>query len=151
MPSAEPKTTTVTRGQARYRSWVSDVLVYTLVLNLFDEYWDAIVIESFTVSVLTAVLMKVLLDALALVEHHVHGFVGARNKVLGVISMWLVLFLSKFVILETVELVFGDEVELGQFLDVVVLIITMMAARELNARAYDALGQPDEEEVEAAS
>jgi hypothetical protein len=138
----------ITPAQARYRSWVSDVLVYTLVLNLFDEFYDAISIESFTISVLTAVLMKVLLDLLTQVEHRVHDFVGAYNKYLGIVSMWVVLFLSKFVILEIVDFVFGDEVELGHFLDVVLLILTMMAVRELNKWAYNALG-PSGEQSEA--
>ena len=101
-------------------------------------------IESFTISVLTAVLLKVLLDILTRVEHHVHGFFADRSKVLGVLSVWVVLFLSKFVILEVVDIVFGDEVELGKFLDVVILIITMMVAQLLNRRAYDALGVSDD-------
>jgi hypothetical protein len=55
---------TITSAQARYASWVADVLVYIVVLNLFVEFVDAIVIESFWISILTAILLKLLLDAL---------------------------------------------------------------------------------------
>jgi len=126
------ETVTVTPAQQRYASWARDVLIYTAVLNLFVEYADAIIIESFTISLLTATVLKVMLDLLTEVEHRVSGFFGQFNKLLGYFSMWVVLFLSKFVILEVIDLIFGDNVELGKFLDVVVLIITMMVVRELN-------------------
>ena len=139
MPSGT-KTVTVTSAQEVYGSWASDVLVYTVVLNLFVEYSDAVVIDSFTISLLTAVVLKVMLDLLTLAEHHVSGFFGNIHKALGYASMWVVLFLSKFVILEVIDLIFGDEVELGKFLDVVVLVLTLMIVRELARRAYLALG-----------
>ena len=72
-----------------------------------------------------------------------HEFVSRYSKLLGYVSMWVVLFLSKFVILEVIDIVFGDHVDLGKFLDVVALIITMMVASELTRRAYVALGEPE--------
>ena len=148
---SDVKTVTVTPAQERFTSWASDVLVYTAVLNLFVEYMDAIVIDSFTISLFTAAVLKVLLDLLTAVEHRVSHFFGQYSKVLGFLSMWLVLFLSKFVILEVIDIIFGDHVELGKFLDVVFLIITMMVVRELVARAYKALGEPEPAEPAASS
>lgn len=46
------------------RSWTADVLIYVVILNLFDEFSDAITIESLWISLLTAVVMKILLDAI---------------------------------------------------------------------------------------
>jgi hypothetical protein len=131
-----------TPAQQRFVSWTSDVLVYTVVLNLFVEYSDAIVIDSFTISILAAVVMKVLLDLLTGVEHAVREFFGRINRALGLLAMWLVLFLSKFVILEVFDLIFGDHVELGKFIDVLLLIVAMMVARIGTGRLYQALGEP---------
>ena len=140
---SDKKTVTVTAAQERFQSWASDVLVYTVVLNLFVEYADAIVIDSFTISLFTAAVLKVLLDLLTYVEHHVSHFFGRIHKVLGLLSMWVVLFLSKFVILEVIDIIFGDHVELGKFLDVVVLVLSLMIARELVHRVYLALGESE--------
>jgi hypothetical protein len=148
---ADVRTVTVTRAQERFASWASDVLVYTVVLNLFVEYSEAIVIDSFTISLFTAAVLKILLDILTAVEHRVGHFFGQYAKWLGFASMWMVLFLSKFVILEVIDIVFGEHVELGKFLDVVFLIITMMVVRALVARAYEALGVPEAEEPAATS
>jgi hypothetical protein len=54
--------------------------------------------------------------------------------------VWLVLFGSKFLILEVVDLVFGEHVELGKFLDVILLVIVLMVAREVFQRIYVSLG-----------
>jgi hypothetical protein len=45
-----------------YADFMMDVLVYMVVLNLFVEFVDSIVIDSFLVSLLTAVVMKVMID-----------------------------------------------------------------------------------------
>ncbi len=144
---SDVKTVTVTPAQERFTSWARDVLVYTAVLNLFVEYVDAIVIDSFTISLFTAAVLKVLLDVLTLVEHRVSHFFSKIHKILGLLSMWVVLFLSKFVILEVIDIIFGDHVELGKFLDVVVLVLSLMIARALVLKVYDALGTKDEEDV----
>ncbi len=54
MSSRQAESTIMTRNQARFADFMTDVLVYIVVLNLFVEYVDAIVIDSFTISILTA-------------------------------------------------------------------------------------------------
>jgi hypothetical protein len=144
------RTVTISAGQERYASWGIDVLVYTAVLNLFVEYSHAIVIDSFTISLFTAAVLKVMLDLLTVAEDKVSGFFKQYSKWLGYISMWAVLFLSKLVILEVINFIFGDHVELGHFLDVVALILTMMIVRELARRAYLALGDEDAGAIDPA-
>jgi hypothetical protein len=137
--------TATTRAQMVFFSWTKDVLIYIVVLNLFVEYVDAIVIDSFTISIFTAILLKALLDLILGFEHSVAHFfqqrTGSLAKVLQVASMWLILFVSKFVILEVVDLVFGEHVELGGFITVVLLVLTMMIAREIVQRIYVSLGR----------
>src|SRR5215467_8954656 len=97
-------------AQARFLSWVSSVLVDIVVLNLFVEFVDTIVIDSFYISILTAVLLKLMVDAVSGVEHAVSAYLAARRgtvwKAVRFIAVWLILFLSKFVIFEAVNVVF---------------------------------------------
>jgi hypothetical protein len=46
-------------------------------------------------------------------------------------------------ILEVVDLVFGDHVELGKFVNVLSLVIALMVAREAVQRIYIALGSSE--------
>jgi hypothetical protein len=48
-----------------------------------------------------------------------------------VIVVLAIIFAGKLLIPEVVNLVFGDDIELGQTVEVIALIITMMAARPL--------------------
>ena len=136
-----------TRRQMIFFSWTKDVLIYVVVLNLFVEYVDKIVIDSFTISILTAILLKALLDVILGLEHRVAHFFEARpgklSKFMRIMSTWLILFLSKFLILEAVDLVFGDHVELGKFVHVLSLVIALMVAREVVQQIYVALGSSE--------
>ncbi len=124
--------------QMIFFSWTKDVLIYIIVLNLFVEYNTKIIIDSFTISIFTAILLKILLEIILQLEHKVSAAFKAY-KVLRIFLVWLILFGSKFLILEIVDFVFGEHVELGKFLDVIVLVIALMVAREVFQRIYLAL------------
>jgi hypothetical protein len=136
----------ITRKQEIFFDWMSDVLVYTAVLNLFVEHVDNVVIDSFTISLLTAVLLKILLDIVMRAEHLVKGFWGDKEgrlaSILGVVSLMATLFLGKLLILWAVDAVFGDHVNLGHFIEVVALVLALMITRELVHRLFLALGDP---------
>jgi hypothetical protein len=55
--------------------------------------------------------------------------------------MYAILFFSKFVVLEVIDIVFGDLVTLGGFLEVVVLVLTMILARLGLTWTYRRLGE----------
>lgn len=141
---------TISKKQGIFFSWMSDVLIYVVVLNLFVEYFPEVIIESFTVSILTAILLKILLDLVMGIEHNVHSFFeqreGAIYRVLGTVSLFAILFLGKLFILEVVNLVFGDHVELGHFIEVVALVLALMITRRLVQVFYLWLGDPAEGE-----
>lgn len=112
---------------------VVDVFVYVTVLNLFVEYLPSVLSETFTMSLLTAVLLKVVLEVVVLVKGRAKGrFTSATTpvgKVGAGLLLWLVLFGSKFVVLELIDLVFGDAVSLGGFFSVTGLIVCLLVAR----------------------
>jgi hypothetical protein len=134
---------TMSPAQARFLSWVSEVLVDIVVLNLFVEFVHTIVIDSFAISILTALLLKLMVDAVKGLEHAVSASLAAKEgaawKPLRFVAVWLILFLSKFVILELVNVVFGDHVELGSFIEVAAVVVTMLAANAALQGIYRAL------------
>jgi len=133
-----------TKAQLIFFSWAKDILIYIIVLNLFVEYNYNIVIDSFTISIFTAILLKILLEIVFKFEHKVSD-VFKDYKVLRISLVWIILFGSKLLILEVVNLVFGEHVELGHFLDVIVLVIALIVARELVEWVYRSLGEREPE------
>lgn len=113
---------------------VVDVFVYVVVLNLFVEYLPQVITETFTLSLLTAALLKGVLEIVVFAKSRVRarlrGAATPVGKVLGAVSLWVVLFGSKFLVLEVVALVFRDRVSLGGFFSVTLLILALLLSRQ---------------------
>jgi hypothetical protein len=137
--------TRVTRSQALFASWVTDVLLYIVILNLFVQYVPKVITESFTISIFTAVVLKLLIEVIARLEHRTRGWFDQREgrvwRALRAATMFSILFLSKFVVLEVIDIIFGDRVSLGGFIEVVVLVLSLILARLGVRWVYDRLGE----------
>jgi hypothetical protein len=124
---------------------VVDVFVYVTVLNLAIEYLPAVISESFTLSLLTAVLLKLSLELVLVVKGRAvtrfRGAMTVRTKLTAGLLLWATAAGSKIVVLELVNLVFGDAVSLGGFLSVTLLVVALLlsraAVRRLLASAHD--------------
>ena len=110
-----------------------DVFVYVVVLNLVAEYLPMVIAETFTLSLLTAALLKVVLEVVVWAKNRVKARFKAATtrpaKVGAGLLLWGVLVGSKFVVLELVALAFGDKVQLGGFFAVTGLILLLPLSR----------------------
>ena len=134
---------TPTLRQRRFLRAVLFTLIDLTVLNLFAQYWGLITITSFSVSLLTAILLQSLLKTTLAIEHRIADYFRpreGRGAVVGrVLATWVVLFSSKFVILEVVDIVLGDRVDLGGLIPFILLVVVMLAAEAIVDRIYKAL------------
>ena len=135
-----PERAAARRSRGPLRRWlrarpadVIDVFVYVVVLNLAVEYVPSVISEGFTLSLLTALLLKVALELVILLKSHiVAGFRAAssrRARALIGIALWVVAAGSKFVVLGLVDVVFGDAVSLGGFIPVTLLVVVLLFSR----------------------
>ena len=146
-PSAAPPAGSFSRRQQLFIRYTFSVLVDLTVLNLFDEYWDHVVVTSFTASLLAAALLQALLKATINLEHRIAKHFadkpgpGARTK--RILSAFAVLFGSKFVMLGAIHLTFGERVQFlghmhGAFAFIAV-VLTMLIAERTISRIYRSL------------
>ena len=107
--------------------------MYVVVLNLAIEYTPSVISESFTLSLLTAALLKIALEVVVLLKTAILSWLRAadtrRAKLAAAASLWVVAAGSKLVVLELVDLVFGDAVNLGGFIAVTLLVLALLASR----------------------
>ena len=119
-------------------------LIDLVVLGLFDEYTDKVFVDSFTTMLLASVLLQLLLKATIAVEHKVAGYFkatpGGWMKFMRFFCAWLVLFGSKFVILEALDLAFGERVKFEGVLHgivwLIIVVVTMVIVEEIVVRFY---------------
>jgi len=121
------------RKQQLFIRYFTAILIDLTVINLFDEYWDLVKIESFTISLLTAILLQVLLQITVKIEHKVGAYCQEKfGKIARLLSAWAILFVSKLIILETINISFGEKVQFtgpvhGLVAFIVVIIVMIIA------------------------
>jgi hypothetical protein len=133
-----------TDRQRLFLAYFTGVLIDLVVLNLFNEYSDRVYVSAFTISLLASILLQALLKLTIAVEHkvgeHFNAKPGGLMKFLRFFFAWVVLFLSKFVILEALSFAFGDSVRFeGLFhglLTLIIVVVVMLVAEELVVRLY---------------
>ena len=127
--------------------WLVHILGSVVVLNLFEEYVDSVVIDSFTVSLLAATVLRVALEGAIWVEHRAADLwdrrPGAASHWLKVVTAWGILFLSKIIILELIDLIFGEHVELGGLVTFIALVIVLLGVEAALGVTFDVVGRRD--------
>ena len=98
------------RRQHMFIKYTFAILVDLTILNLFDEYCDFVTLSSFSISLVAAILLQLLLQITLKIEHKVADYFkskeGLRAKVLRALSTWGILFISKLVMLKAIEIAF---------------------------------------------
>jgi hypothetical protein len=109
------------------------VFVYVVVLNLAVEYVPTVISEGFTLSLLTAVLLKVALEVVIHAKSRILVLLRAATtrpaRFAAALGLWAVAAGSKLVVLWLVDLVFGDAVSLGGFVPVTLLVVLLLVSR----------------------
>ena len=134
--------------QKIYLRYFTAILIDLTVLNLFDEYWDLVQINSFTISLFAAIMLQILLVITLRIEHRIGDYFkkkkGYLAKFLRVFSAWGVLFGSKFVILEALNIAFGDDVlfkgPVHGIIAFIVVIVVMLLTEAISTKIAKRLG-----------
>ena len=126
--------------RTRLGSWLAshpadvvDVFVYVVILNLAIEYLPTVISESFSLSLLTALLLKVTLEVVLLVKGAVMARLRTaatrRARTTAAVMLWAVAAGSKLIVLWLIEATFGGSVSLGVFVPVTLLVVTLLLSR----------------------
>jgi hypothetical protein len=135
-------------SQKLFVRYLVAVLIDLTVLNLFDEFWELVTIDPFSISVLAAILLQVLLKGTLVLEHKVAAYFNAKSgsfaRFMRFFTAWLILFGSKFVMLGAIDFAFGDDVlftgPLHGVVAFIAVVMVMLAAEEVAVRIYRRLG-----------
>jgi len=131
--------------QRTFLRYYTGFLMDLLVLNLFAEYSEKVNVDTFTTSVWAAIVLQLLLKWTIILEHKTMDWFNKRggggfNTFLKYFCAWLILFGSKFVILEALAQAFGDKVQfLGMWhgiIALIVVVVVMLLAEEIMVRVY---------------
>lgn len=107
-------------------------LIYVVVLGFFRDYSDIVTANSFSTIFLSAFVLQILTYLTFLLKKRIVFWLkdkpGTLNRVLMFFCVWLVMFLSKFVFLGVLDLLFSQYIYVHGFFGIlfVVLCVTML-------------------------
>ena len=138
------ETTLPSDRQRLFVLFFTGTLIDLVILGLFNEYSDHVYVDTFTTALLASIGLQILLKATIAAEHRVlarfKGKTGAAWKSAKFFVAWLILFGSKFVILEVLALIFAKDLHFtGMFhglIWLIVVVVTMVIVEELVVRLY---------------
>src|SRR6478736_7766516 len=121
--------------QRLYRKMILGILLYSVVLGFFNDYTDILQTRSYSVTFAVAVVMQLLTYlTFALKDRVVQWFRrrGGPQHTLGIVfSVWLIMFLSQFVFLAVISVIFRDAVHISGFVGLLLIIASMTIAQKL--------------------
>jgi hypothetical protein len=144
-------TETYNRRQKIFNKYIVFILIDLTVLGFFNQYWEYVFIETFTIALLTAVLLQFLMQGALQIEHLAAHFfekkMGITSNAFRGFSAWVIIFISKLVILEAINLFFGDSVvfsgPIHGVIAFIVVVTVMIIAEQSVGWIYRSLGDKE--------
>ena len=131
------------KKQEVFREMVLGTLLYTVVLGFFNDYTKILSTGSYSTTFAVAMVMQFLTYGTFMIKDSVAQRFrqGENPNNLGLIlSVWLVLFISKFVFLAVIDTIFGQNVEISGFVGLLVIIACLTVAQKSVELLYTRLG-----------
>ena len=133
MKSAEP--TRFNRKQIIYKDFVLGTLIWACVLGFFNDYSDIVYAKSFSYLFLAAAVLAILVMLTLIAKKRVLSNFSKQNtlrdNVPAIFGTWLILFLSKFVFIGVIDLLFAGTVTVYGFLNIAIVVVIATVVQRL--------------------
>ena len=121
--------------QAFFRTMLVGTLLYTVVIGFFNDYTNVLHTRSYSITFALAIVLQIL----TFLAFSLKKYIVTKTKKLSgkkatfamVFGVWGVMFVSKFVFLWAIGVVFKDSVDLTGFVNILIVVATMTLAQKI--------------------
>lgn len=129
------KTVSLNKRQVAYQQIFIGTLIYAVVLGLFNDYTDVVWAKSFSTILLAGFVLEVLTYLTfsfkrVAVAWHKNSFLRA-HKAAKIFIIWLIMFLSKFVFIWVLDVVFGSYLAVDGFMGILLVAASATIAQQM--------------------
>lgn len=121
--------------QLLFKEMVLGTLIYSVVLGFFDDYTNVFSAKSFSTVFLAGVVMQVLTYLTFMLKDVVVNRYKTKvepgSKFGMYFGIWLIMFLSKFVFLWVIDMVFGSNITISGFIGLIAIIVSVTVLNKL--------------------
>lgn len=139
-----PEPTRFNRKQIIYKDLVIGTLIWACVLGFFNDYTDIVYAKSFSYLFLAAAVLAILVLLTLIAKKRVLSNFrkqkSLRDNVPAIFGTWLILFLSKFVFIGAIDLLFAGTVTVYGFFNIAVVVVIATVVQRLAEHIFIQLG-----------
>jgi len=130
--------------QLKFQELFIGTLIYAVVLGFFSDYTYFVEAKSFSTIFFASVVLELLTYlALQLKSKIINTLKGHDRKIykfLMFFSVWLIMFLSKFVFVWILDQLFGNYINVNGFFGILMVVLTVTIVHRLAYKIFELLG-----------
>lgn len=135
------------KRQLLFKEMFVGTLIYVVVLGFFNDYTKLVYAKSFSSIFFTAILLEVLTYAVTRLEKYVIAWFNRREgkayATFKIILAWLILFVSKFIFIWIIDLLFSEKVYVKGFVGILLVVVSVTVLHKLADYIFVKLGDED--------
>lgn len=133
------------KAQLAYQGLFIGTLIYVAVLGLFNDYTAIVSAKSFSTIIFASVVLELLTYLAFQLKSAIIVWLKHREgtiyKILMFFSVWLVMFLSKFVFIWALDVIFGDYININGFFGILLVVASVTIMHKLAYYIFKKLGK----------
>ena len=118
--------TILTPEQLIFKEILIGTLIFVVVLGFFADYTDIVWAKSFSSTFMAAFVLQALTSAVFMLKKKIVAWLKYKNgtgyKALMFFCVWLLMFVSKFVFIGVLDLLFGSYVYVSGFFGILIVV-----------------------------
>ncbi len=138
------KNNAFTSSQLLFQEIFIGTLIYVAVLGLINDYTSIVYAKSFSTIFFASIVLEILTYLAFKLKGQIiawlKGRQGAVYRILMLFCVWLVMFLSKFVFIWVLDLMFGSYINIHGFFGILAIVLCVTIIHKLAYYIFKKLG-----------
>jgi hypothetical protein len=138
-----PKDGSFSSRQLLFQELFIGTLIYSIVLGLFSDYTSIVYAKSFSWILFASIVLEVLtylaFRLKGCIVRSLNNRKGKVYQILKFFSVWLIMFLSKFVFIGALDVIFGSYIRVNGFFGILAVVLCVTVIHKLAYKIFDRL------------
>ena len=130
--------------QLAFKELFVGTLMYAVVLGFFNDYTSIVEAKSFSTIFYASVVLEVLTYLALLLKAKIISWLkdrrGLAYSALMFFCVWLVMFLSKFVFIWVIDVIFGSNININGFFGILLIVLCVVIVHKIADKVFLGLG-----------
>ena len=135
----------ITNGQSIFREIFVGTLIYAVVLGFFNDYTAIVDAKSFSTIFFASVVLEILTYYVFMFKNWIIKNLRGRQqliyKMAMFLSVWCVMFVSKFVFVWVIDMLFGRYITINGFFGILLVVLAVTVLHKGALYVYTILGR----------